>query len=126
MKVEFVKMVKTEIEIDFQKVFDFIKSELEKVPVYNKSISKEQIYNAFSTNPSYYLVKTKQINKDIDVNDNKATLNSIADKFFIFCMKCEPVSYYVLKGGEVLTKYDDKEMALMYAQQMNGYITEVK
>lgn len=126
MKVEFIKTVKTEIEIDFQKVFDFIKSELEKVPVYNKSISKEQIYNAFSTNPSYYLVKTKQINKDIDVNDNKAPLNSIADKFFIFCMKCEPVSYYVLKGGEVLTKYDDKEMALMYAQQMNGYITEVK
>jgi hypothetical protein len=41
-------------------------------------------------------------------------------------MKCEPVSYYVFKGGEVLTKYNDKETALMYAQQMNGYITEVK
>lgn len=126
MKVEFIKTVKTEIEIDFQKVFNFIKTELEKVPAYNKSVSKEQIYNAFRTNPFYYLVKTAQINKDMDVNDNKATLNFIVDKFFIFCMKCEPVSYYVVKGGEVLTKYDDKEMALMYAQQMNGYITEVK
>lgn len=124
MKAEFVKMVKTGIEIDFQKVFDFIKSELEKVPAYNKSVSKEQIYNAFRTNPFYYLVKTEQITKDIDVNDNKAMLNSIVEKFFIFCMKCKMVSYYVLKGGEVLDKCDDKEMASMYARKMNGYIIE--
>jgi len=125
MKAEFTKTIKSEIEINFQKVFDFIKSELEKVPVYNKSVSKEQIYNAFRTNPFYYLVKTKQINKDIDVNDNKAMFNSIVDKFFIFCMKCETVSYYVLKGGEVLANYNDKEMASIYAHRMDGYIIEV-
>ena len=126
MKAEFTKTIKSEIEINFQKVFDFIKSELEKVPVYNKSVSKEQIYNAFRTNPFYYLVKTKQINKDIDVNDNKAMFNSIVDKFFIFCMKCETVSYYVLKGGEVLANYNDKEMASIYAHRMDGYIIEVQ
>ena len=126
MKAEFIETVKTEIEIDFQKVFDFIKSELEKVPAYNKSVSKEQIYNAFRINPFYYLVKTEQINKDMDVDDNKAMLNSIVDKFFIFCMKCETVSYYVLKGGEILANYDDKEMASLYAHRMDGYIIEVK
>ena len=123
MKVEFTEIIKSEVEIDFQKVFNFIKTELETA--YNKSISKEQIYNAFRINPFYYLVKTEQINKDIDANDNKSMFNSLVDKFFIFCMKCEPVSYYVIKGGEVLTNYDDKEMASMYAQRMDGYIMEV-
>ena len=123
MKAEFTEIIKSEVEIDFQKVFNFIKTELETV--YNKSVSKEQIYNAFRINPFYYLVKTEQINKDMDAVDNKAMLNSLVDKFFIFCMKCEPVSYYVLKGGEVLTNYDDKEMASMYAQRMDGYIMEV-
>ena len=126
MKAEFIETIKTEIEIDFQKVFDFIKSELENIPAYNKSVSKEQIYKAFKTNPFYYLIKTKQINKDIDVNDNKAMINSIVDKFFIFCLKCEKVSYYVLRGGEVLANYDDKEMASLYAHRMDGYIIEVK
>ena len=126
MKAEFTEIIKSEVEIDFQKVFNFIKSELESIPVYNKSVSKEQIYNTFRINPFYYLVKTEQINKDIDANDNKAMLNSLVDKFFIFCMKCEPVSYYVIKGGEVLTNYDDKEMASIYAQRMDGYIMEVK
>ena len=126
MKAEFTEIIKSEIEIDFQKVFNFIKFELESILVYNKSVSKEQIYNAFRINPFYYLVKTEQINKDIDANDNKAMLNSLVDKFFIFCMKCEPVSYYVIKGGDVLTTYDDKEMASMYAQRMDGYIMEVK
>jgi len=126
MKTIFAKTVKTEIEIDFQKVFNFIKSELEKISVYNKSVSKEQIYNAFKINPFYYLVKTEQINKDVDDNNNKAMLNSIVDKFFIFCIKCEKVSYYVLKGGEVLANYNDKEMAAMYAHRMDGYIIEVK
>ena len=125
MKAEFTEIIKSEVEIDFQKVFNFIKSELESIPVYNKSVSKEQIYNTFRINPFYYLVKTEQINKDIDANDNKAMLNSLVDKFFIFCMKCEPVSYYVIKGGEVLTNYDDKEMASMYAHRMDGYIMEV-
>lgn len=124
MKAEFTEIIKSEVEIDFQKVFNFIKTELETA--YNKSVSKEQIYNAFRINPFYYLVKTEQINKDMDANDNKAMLNFLVDKFFIFCMKCEPVSYYVLKGGEVLTNYDDKEMASMYAQRMDGYIMEVK
>ena len=123
MKAEFTEIIKSEVEIDFQKVFNFIKTELETV--YNKSVSKEQIYNAFRINPFYYLVKTEQINKDMDAVDNKAMLNSLVDKFFIFCMKCEPVSYYVIKGGEVLTNYDDKEMASMYAQRMDGYIMEV-
>ena len=123
MKAEFTEIIKSEIEIDFQKVFNFIKSELEST--YNKSVSKEQIYNAFRINPFYYLVKTEQINKDIDANDNKSMFNSLVDKFFIFCMKCEPVSYCVVKGGEVLTTYDDKEMASMYAQRMDGYIMEV-
>ena len=123
MKAEFTEIIKSEVEIDFQKVFNFIKSELEIA--YNKSVSKEQIYNAFRINPFYYLVKTEQINKDMDAVDNKTMLNSLVDKFFIFCMKCEPVSYYVLKGGEVLTNYDDKEMASMYAQRMDGYIMEV-
>ena len=126
MKAEFTEIIKSEIEIDFQKVFNFIKSELESIPVYNKSVSKEQIYNAFRINPFYYLVKTEQINKDTDAVDNKSVFNSLVDKFFIFCMKCEPVSYYVLKGGEVLTNYDDKEMASLYAQRMDGYIMEVK
>ena len=126
MKAEFTEIIKSEVEIDFQKVFNFIKFELESIPVYNKSVSKEQIYNAFRINPFYYLVKTEQINKDIDANDNKAMLNSLVDKFFIFCMKCEPVSYYVIKGGDVLTNYDDKEMASMYAHKMDGYIMEVK
>ena len=125
MKAEFTEIIKSEIEIDFQKVFNFIKFELESILVYNKSVSKEQIYNAFRINPFYYLVKTEQINKDTDANDNKAMLNSLVDKFFIFCMKCEPVSYCVVKGGEVLTNYDDKEMASMYAQRMDGYIMEV-
>ena len=126
MKAEFIETVKIEVEIDFQKIYSFIKSELENVPVYNKFVSKEQIYKAFKTNPFYYLVKTEHINKDMDVNDNKAMLNSIVDKFFIFCMKCEIVSYCVLKGGEVLANYDDKEMASMYAHRMDGYIIEVK
>ena len=126
MKTIFVKQTKTEVEIDFQKVFDFIKFELEKIPAYNKSVSKEQIYNAFRINPFYYLVKTEQINKDMEVNDNKAMFNSIVDKFFIFCMKCETVSYYVLKGGEALANYNDKNMATMYAHKMDGYIVEVK
>ena len=126
MKAKFTETIKSEIEIDFQKIFDFIKSDLEKVPAYDNFVSKEQIYNAFRINPFYYLVKTEQINKDMDVNDNKATLNSIVDKFFIFCMKCEKVSYYVLKSGEVLANYDDKEMASMYAHRMDGYIIEVK
>lgn len=124
MKTEFIETIKSEIEIDFHKVFNFIKSELETVPIYNKSVLKEQIYNAFRINPFYYLVKTEQIDKDIDVNDNKAIFNFIVDKFFIFCMKCEQVSYYVLKGGEVLDKCDDKEMASMYAHRMDGYIIE--
>ena len=112
MKAEFTEIIKSEVEIDFQKVFNFIKSELETV--YNKSV------------PFYYLVKTEQINKDMDANDNKSMFNSLVDKFFIFCMKCEPVSYYVIKGGDVLTTYDDKEMASMYAHKMDGYIMEVK
>ena len=124
MKAEFTEIIKSEVEIDFQKVFNFIKSELETA--YNKSVSKEQVYNAFRINPFYYLVKTEQINKDIDVNHNKVMFNSLVDKFFIFCMKCEPVSYYVIKGGEVLTTYDDKELASMYAYKMDGYIMEVK
>ena len=124
MKAEFTEIIKSEVEIDFQKVFNFIKSELESA--YNKSVSKEQIYNAFRINPFYYLVKTEQINKDMDANDNKAMFNSLVDKFFIFCMKCEPVSYCVVKGGEVLTTYDDKELASMYAYKMDGYIMEVK
>ena len=124
MKAEFTEIIKSEVEIDFQKVFNFIKSELESA--YNKSVSKEQIYNAFRINPFYYLVKTEQINKDMDAVDNKAILNSLVDKLFIFCMKCEPVSYCVVKCGEVLTTYDDKEMASMYAQRMDGYIMEVK
>ena len=124
MKAEFTEIIKSEVEIDFKKVFNFIKSELEMA--YNKSVSKEQVYNAFRINPFYYLVKTEQINKDMDAVDNKAMLNSLVDKFFIFCMKCEPVSYYVIKGGEVLTNYDNKEMASMYAQRMDGYIMEVK
>lgn len=123
MKAEFTEIIKSEVEIDFQKVFNFIKTELETA--YNKSVSKEQIYNAFRINPFYYLVKTEQINKDMDAVDNKVMLNSLVDKFFIFCMKCEPVSYYVIKGGEVLTNYDDKEIASMYAQRMDGYIMEV-
>ena len=123
MKAEFTEIIKSEVEIDFQKVFNFVKTELETA--YNKSVSKEQIYNAFRINPFYYLVKTEQINKDIDANDNKSMFNSLVDKFFIFCMKCEPVSYCVVKGGEVLTTYDDKEMASMYAQRMDGYIMEV-
>ena len=123
MKAEFTEIIKSEVEIDFQKVFNFIKSELEIA--YNKSVSKEQIYNAFRINPFYYLVKTEQINKDMDAVDNKTMLNSLVDKFFIFCMKCEPVAYYVIKGGEVLTNYDDKEMASMYAHRMDGYIMEV-
>ena len=49
MKAEFTEIIKSEVEIDFQKVFNFIKSELETV--YNKSVSKEQIYNAFRINP---------------------------------------------------------------------------
>ena len=126
MKAKFTETIKSEIEIDFQTIFDFIKSDLEKVPAYDNFVSKEQIYNAFRINPFYYLVKTEQINKDMDANDNKAMLNSIVDKFFIFCMKCEKVSYYVLKGGEVLANYDDKEMASMYAHRMDGYIIEVK
>ena len=124
MKTEFTEIIKSEVEIDFQKVFNFIKTELETA--YNKSVSKEQVYNAFRINPFYYLVKTEQINKDIDANDNKAMFNSLVDKFFIFCMKCEPVSYYIIKGGEVLTTYDDKETASMYAYKMDGYIMEVK
>ncbi len=124
MKAEFTEIINSEVEIDFQKVFNFIKSDLKIT--YNKSVSKEQIYNAFRTNPFYYLVKTEQINKDIDVNDNKVMFNSMVDKFFIFCMKCESVSYYVINGGEVLTTYDDKEMASMYAHRMNGYIMEIK
>ena len=123
MKAEFTEIIKSEVEIDFQKVFNFVKTELETA--YNKSVSKEQIYNAFRINPFYYLVKTEQINKDIDANDNKSMFNSLVDKFFIFCMKCEPVSYCVVKGGEVLTTYDDKEMASMYAHRMDGYIMEV-
>ena len=123
MKAEFTEIIKSEVEIDFQKVFNFIKTELETA--YNKSVSKEQIYNAFRINPFYYLVKTEQISKDMDTNDNKSMFNSLVDKFFIFCMKCEPVSYCVVKGGEVLTNYDDKEMASMYAQRMDGYIMEV-
>ena len=126
MKVEFIKTVKTEIEIDFQKVFDFIKSELETVSVYDNSVSKEQIYNAFRINPFYYLVKTEQINKDINIYDNKDMLNSIVDKFFIFCMKCQNVLYYVLKGGEALADYNDKDTALLYANKMDGYIIEIK
>ena len=58
MKVKFTETIKSEVEIDFQKIFDFIKSDLEKVPVYNNFVSKEQIYNAFRTNSFYYLVKT--------------------------------------------------------------------
>ena len=85
MKAEFTEIIKSEVEIDFQKVFNFIKTELETA--YNKSVSKEQIYNAFRINPFYYLVKTEQINKDIDANDNKSMFNSLVDKFFIFCMK---------------------------------------
>ena len=125
MKAEFTEIIKSEVEIDFQKVLKFIKFELGSIPVYNKSVSKEQIYNAFRIIPFYYLVKTEQSNKDMDAVDNKAMLISLVYKFFIFCMKCEPVSYYVIKGGDVLTTYDDKEMASMYAQRMDGYIMEV-
>ena len=49
MKVEFTEIIKSEVEIDFQKVFNFIKIELETA--YNKSISKELIYiNTLGTN----------------------------------------------------------------------------
>lgn len=126
MKTTFVKQTKIEVEIDFLKVFNFIKSELEKIPVYNKSVSKEQIYTIFKNNPFYYLVRARQISMDIDIDANKTIFNDIVDKFFIFCMKCETVSYYVLKGGEVLANYNDKDMATMYAHRMDGYIIEVK
>ena len=126
MKTTFVKTIKSEIEIDFQKVFNFIKSELERCPIYHGKISNEQVYNAFKHNPFYCLVKAGQISMDIDIDANKAIFNSIVDKFFTFCMKCKNVSYYVLKGGEVLANYDDKEMASIYAHRMDGYIVEVK
>ena len=48
MKAEFTEIIKSEVEIDFQKVFNFIKTELETA--YNNSVSKEQIYNALRIN----------------------------------------------------------------------------
>ena len=94
-------------------------------------ILRIQINNFFSPGDASVYIKSNAVHATKAMSENatlfyKAMLNSLVDKFFIFCMKCEPVSYYVIKGGEVLTNYDDKEMASMYAHKMDGYIMEVK
>ncbi len=55
MKVEFTETKKIDFEIDFQKIYDFIKKEYENDPDYEPT--KYDIHNDFGDNMDYYIEK---------------------------------------------------------------------
>jgi len=55
MKVEFTESKKIDFELDFQKIYDFIKKEYENDPDYEPT--KYDIHNDFGDNMDYYIEK---------------------------------------------------------------------
>jgi len=87
MKVTFKKVLYDELEIDFQKIYDFIS----KSKNYD---DMELIYEEFEKNVKYYLSLTHDLNSlfdsydlffmDSDFNDNSVVLRYIIDMFYVF------------------------------------------
>ena len=125
MEVTFIEKHTYSADINFNTLKQYIKNDIEKVMPADGVVTNELIYLAFRKNPEYYLTKLGYLSTLSSVSDNLATIKNISDKFFIFCMKDIKTCYYVLKGGEMLAKYEDDEMAKFYAHRMNGYVIKV-
>ena len=87
MKVTFKKVLYDELEIDFQKIYDFIS----KSKNYD---DMELIYEEFEKNVKYYLSLTHDLNSlfdsydlfflNSDFNNNEDVLECIVDNFYVF------------------------------------------
>lgn len=74
MKVEFTESKKIDFELDFQKIYDFIKKEYENDPDYEPT--KYDIHNDFGDNMDYYIEKI--YNYEVENNeDNEYAMDYI-------------------------------------------------
>ena len=78
MKFNFTEIKKIELDIDFQKIYDFIEKEYENDPNYN--LDPWSIHTEFGDNMNYYLKKI--YNYDIEDNeDNEYTMDIIYNEW---------------------------------------------
>jgi hypothetical protein len=88
MKVTFKKVLYDELDIDFQKIYDFISKS-------NNCDDMQYIYEEFMDNAEYYLTQTHDLNSlfasydlvcfNIDLfKDNESALECIVDNFYVF------------------------------------------
>ena len=74
MKVEFTESKKIDFEIDFQKIYDFVKKEYENDPDYEPT--KYDIHDDFGDNMDYYIEKI--YNYEVENNeDNEYAMDYI-------------------------------------------------
>lgn len=124
MEVIFLEKHTYKADIDFDAIKRCIKIDLDKTSSIVGEVTNEMIYSAFVKNPEYYLRHLGYMSNSSDKAENYTVIQNIMDKFFIFCMKGVKQCFYVLKGGEMLDKYDDKDMATLYAKHIAGYVIE--
>ena len=125
MEATFIEKHNYTTDINFAAIKGKVQGDLEERYLKNE-ITNDMIYSAFRKNPEYYLTYFEYLSKDADVIDNLSIIKTIADKFFIFCMKDVKTCYYVMKGGEMLASYNDANMAKYYANRMDGYVIKVE
>ena len=87
MKVTFKKVLYDELEIDFQKIYDFISKTKD-------CDDMEIIYEEFKNNVKFYLSLTHDLNSlfdsydlfflNSDFNNNEDVLECIVDNFYVF------------------------------------------
>lgn len=121
MEVKFIGESIFPVKIEFGKIREYILRELTLSKLY-KNVTENMIYDAFSQNPVYYLIKNGYINESVDIDANRYIINDITSKFFSYITKNIGKRYYIMKGGEVLTIYEDKDMAEYYCNRVGGYI----
>ena len=76
MKVNFKKITYEEVDIDFQKIFDFIVSE-------NKYQNTIDIAHHFANNSIYCLLKTHDLDEfSLHNDENNVAIEDITDEFY--------------------------------------------
>lgn len=126
MIVSFVERNNYTKEIDFTEIKRHVKIDIEKIMPDDRTIGPNMIYSAFAKNPEHYLTKLGYLSALSDPSDNAFSIKCVVDAFFRYCMQDTAPSYYVLKGGEMLAKYEDPDMAKLYAHRMDGYVIKVE
>ena len=123
MEIKFAGIEKP-VNICLQAIKEYVQNDIKSA--YGNDITNEMIYEAFKKNPEYYLTKLYFKDNDLNVFENNAIIHFIVDKFFLYVTRNETKSFYVLKDGHVLDKFDTKEMARMYAHRIGGYVMNVE